>query len=180
MASYLEVVFNLPLDKSFTYLKPAALTVEAGYRVIAPFGRRKLVGYVIAVGDECPPGLADIKEVERCVDKRVVFDYRTLELAKWLARMYMCSLGKALSSVLPGGRREIDLEDLELDFGDNKEVDLTSQQAQAIDRISAAGSGFFYLYGVTGSGKTEVFLRDRKSTRLNSSHIPLSRMPSSA
>lgn len=159
MASYLEVVFNLPLDKSFTYLKPAALTVEAGYRVIAPFGRRKLVGYVIAVGDESPPGLAGIKEVERCLDKRVVFDYRTLELAKWLAWMYMCSLGQALSSVLPGGRREIDLEDLELDFGDNKEVDLTGQQAQAIDRISTAGSGFFYLYGVTGSGKTEVFLR---------------------
>jgi primosomal protein N' (replication factor Y) len=159
MASYLEVVFNLPLNKSFTYLKPAALTVEAGYRVIAPFGRRKLVGYVIAVGNECPPGIDHIKEVERCVDKRVVFDDSTLGLAEWLARMYMCSLGKALSSVLPGGRREIDLEDIELDFGDKKKVDLTGQQAQAIDKISAAGSGFFYLYGVTGSGKTEVFLR---------------------
>ena len=31
----------------------------------------------------------------------------------------------------------------------------------------------------TGTGKTAAFV-DRKSTRLNSSHIPLSRMPSSA
>ena len=117
MASYLEVVFNLPLNKSFTYLKPATLTVEAGYRVIVPFGRRKLVGYVIAVDDECPPGLADIKEVERCVDKRAVFDDSTLELAEWLAGMYMCSLGQALSSVLPGGRREIDLKIVSLTSG---------------------------------------------------------------
>lgn len=159
MASYLEVVFNIPLDKSFTYLKPAALTVEAGYRVIAPFGKRKLVGYVTAVTDECPPGLANIKEVERCVDGRTLFDDRILKLADWLARMYMCSLGQALSTILPGGRREVSLEDLELDFADRKQVDLTGQQAEAIEKISAGESGFFYLYGVTGSGKTEVFLQ---------------------
>ena len=35
------------------------------------------------------------------------------------------------------------------------------------------------LLGANGAGKSTL-LRDRKSTRLNSSHIPLSRMPSSA
>ena len=39
-----------------------------------------------------------------------------------------------------------------------------------------------HLFGQTGheTGNFRVFKEDRKSTRLNSSHIPLSRMPSSA
>ena len=35
-------------------------------------------------------------------------------------------------------------------------------------------------YGGTGNSLTDVAVLDRKSTRLNSSHIPLSRMPASA
>ena len=43
---------------------------------------------------------------------------------------------------------------------------------------------FVFLVGPSGSGKSTLLRmmnrQDRKSTRLNSSHIPLSRMPSSA
>ena len=36
------------------------------------------------------------------------------------------------------------------------------------------------LHIETGARENSIFIGDRKSTRLNSSHIPLSRMPSSA
>ena len=38
----------------------------------------------------------------------------------------------------------------------------------------------FFDDAVKAAGALDIALRDRKSTRLNSSHIPLSRMPSSA
>ena len=42
------------------------------------------------------------------------------------------------------------------------------------------GPGWTPLMYAASTGKLEVMRLDRKSTRLNSSHIPLSRMPSSA
>ena len=47
----------------------------------------------------------------------------------------------------------------------DREPDLMPEQAQAIERIReamASGSGTFYLFGVTGSGKTEVYLQCAK------------------
>ena len=53
-----------------------------------------------------------------------------------------------------------------------------------VERHPDAASFKVTLYGslaATGKGHmTDVAIIDRKSTRLNSSHIPLSRMPSSA
>ena len=64
---------------------------------------------------------------------------------------------------------DVVLSNLTKSFGDFVAVDnlnLTIPQGK-----------FFALLGPSGCGKTTT---DRKSTRLNSSHIPLSRMPSSA
>ena len=46
---YVEVVFPLPFRKAFTYSVPKDLSaqVKVGVRVIAPFGRRTLTGFVI-------------------------------------------------------------------------------------------------------------------------------------
>ena len=46
--------------------------------------------------------------------------------------------------------------------------------------FTLAGFNTFKRDGVTLSGTGVTQVEDRKSTRLNSSHIPLSRMPSSA
>ena len=57
----------------------------------------------------------------------------------------------------------------------------------AVDRIDLTipGGALFFLLGPSGCGKTTLLrmiagFSDRKSTRLNSSHSSVSRMPSSA
>ncbi len=98
-----------------------------------------------------------MKDLARVVDARPLATDRTLELARWMARMYLCSLGEALATVLPGGRREGEIEELSLDE-DARDYPLAEQQLAAVHAVTAASSGSFYLHGVTGSGKTDVYL----------------------
>lgn len=157
MGRYVELAFNLPVKKSFTYSLPEALEASVGCRASAPFGARALTGFVVGVRDAPPQGVGEIRDVRRVVDARPLFGEPTLELARWMARMYLCSLGEALSTMLPGGRREGEIDELPLDE-EPRGYALADQQLSAIETISARGEGAFYLFGVTGSGKTDVYL----------------------
>ena len=74
----IEVVFNLPIHQKFTYSVPEGPDITTGYRVLAPFGSRRLTGYVVGSTETPPPGVPEIKQIQRPVDKRPVFDQRLL------------------------------------------------------------------------------------------------------
>ncbi|MBN1410187.1 MAG: primosomal protein N' [Spirochaetales bacterium] len=159
MTRYLDVVFGLPVEGAFSYLCEDSPGMEMGYRVMAPFGRRTLTGFVIGSKDSKPAGVAEIKPVQRIIDKRPFFDEKSVELAGWLSRMYLCSLGEALQAMLPSGRREVDIEGFDFEREcPVRSYTLSSSQMKAIETIGRKEHPFYYLYGVTGSGKTEVFL----------------------
>ena len=157
MPRYVELAFNLPVAKLFTYALPEGMQAAVGCRAAAPFGARALTGLVAGLRDAPPEGVGEIREVKRIIDSRPLFGESTLELARWMARMYMCSLGEALFSMLPGGRRESETDELPLDE-EPRSYELAPQQRNAIDAITSKGEGSFYLFGVTGSGKTDVYL----------------------
>ncbi len=162
MKKYAELVFNLPINKSFFYSIKDIEGVEFGKRVIVSFHGRSLMGYVIGVFDNLPDELAKIKllNIYRVVDKRPVFDELILSLAKWVSSFYLSSLGESLASMIPGGRRGSEFYfDIDSVDSDKKALNLSAQQVAAIDTITKTGKGMFYLYGVTGSGKTEVYLQ---------------------
>ena len=179
--TYLDIVFDLPLDQSFSYRCDAKGEAAPGKRVMAQFGRRELLGYVISGSDVPPvfPQADKIKAVRRVVDKEPVFDSAEIALAKWMASYYLCSQGEALSAMIPSGRRagaNLSLED-DFDNEDNtgNRLELSAEQDEALLGIGAMADAVFaektigqqktnnphiaYLYGITGSGKTEVFLR---------------------
>ncbi len=166
MQRYAQILFDLPLPNAVTYLIPEALSdqVSLGKRVIVPFGRRKLTGFVIAVVDEAP-GAWEIKEIQRVIDAEELFDTDTIELAQWMADYYLCSHGQALSLMIPTGRKESEIP--ALSFADEYTSEpiqtLSSEQAHALEQIQAGGAGIYYLHGVTGSGKSEVYLRVAES-----------------
>jgi len=79
-------------------------------------------------------------------------------LSFWMSELYLCSPGQALSVMVPSGKRETESSSFTSE-GSFKSVDvLHPQQEEALRRIREA-KGCSYLYGVTGSGKSEVFLR---------------------
>jgi len=178
MACYAEILFDIPLKQSFTYLLDEKGEACVGKRAAAPFGRRELIGFISALKDEPPPGLDKerIKKIRRIVDKTPLFGGEEIELAKWLSGYYLCSQGEALAAMLPSGRRAAEFQALNSDDFDaetsiDKPVPLSEEQEAALAAIVGAlkpEAGpptpnsqlpTYYLYGVTGSGKTEVFLR---------------------
>jgi primosomal protein N' (replication factor Y) len=160
MITYLDVVFNLPINKTFVYSCEEEQQPAPGYRVITPFGKRDLLGYVIDKTQVKPEGDFQIKHITRTVDKRPVFNTHTVDLARWISTMYLCSVGEALCLMLPGGRREHEGDSLfaEDAVDENHIYPMAPQQNQAIDAIRKTKAHMFYVHGVTGSGKTNVFL----------------------
>lgn len=161
---YLEVAFNIPVPMVYTYKAPEEEGSFTGRRVVAWLGRRKLTGWVVAEKDT-PPENFTIRPVERVVDKEPLFHKEYLKLAWWLADYSMCTLGEALSVMLPGGRREKEIPVLGMDeIPEKKEITLSEEQEHAVAAITEVDKGSFYLYGITGSGKTEVFLQAASKT----------------
>ncbi|MDR1932217.1 MAG: primosomal protein N' [Spirochaetales bacterium] len=161
---YAEVVFNIPADRSFTYASAQPLC--PGCRVIAPFHGRTLAGFVTDVSAAAPSVNFEIKSVKRVLDAQPLFDAAYLDFARWVASMYFASLGETLSAMIPGARRESGVSGIAVDQEDVAEtpLNLSDQQNEAVESILSGRGGMSYLFGITGSGKTEVFLRAAAGT----------------
>ena len=172
MAQWLELVFKLPLYQSFFYRNAVAADGQqslAGRRAAVRFGSRKLVGFIVAeyetLPKSCPFVEADIKPIDRIIDAEPLFTDEQAALARWMSHFYICAEGIALSAMLPSGKREageLNTDGIEFagtDFSASA-LTLSEEQRSAVEAISGCTGGeFFYVYGITGSGKTEVFLQ---------------------
>ncbi|MDR2029340.1 MAG: primosomal protein N' [Treponema sp.] len=166
---YVDLVFNIPLyqNQVYTYRTDPKGEAALGKRAMAPFGRREVLGYIIGERNEAPAGIdgTGIKAIRRVVDGKPLFDPPLIELAQWMASYYFCGLGEALGAMIPSGRRT----GLYSTFADTEELlrevpELSAEQERALEAVlSEPGPSLFYLYGITGSGKTEVFLRAAES-----------------
>lgn len=101
---YAQVVFPLSFRNAFTYLIPKELRDETGIgkRVVVPFGKRILTGFVVDISET-----TDIKEkvkpVRDVLDDQPIFDKKSLEFYQWVADYYLSSLGEALRYSVPYG-----------------------------------------------------------------------------
>jgi len=171
MSKYLLVVFNIPVKATYTYVSLEDSNCGIGYRVEAMLGRRKLIGFVIGTTD-IEPTEFKVKPILRVVDKEPLYDEILLKLSSWVADFTMCSLGEALSTMLPGGKREKGLPDSAVeDIPDPKDIVLSTEQEDAINSIINSDDDIFYLFGITGSGKTEVFLQTAKEVLNNKQSV---------
>ncbi len=103
-----DVVFNLPLERPYTYAIPDAIRdrIKAGQRVKAPLGRgnRSVVGYCVAVR-AAEQSQRMLKPISELLDSEPLLDERMLELTRWIAERYLCGWGQVLDSVIPAGVR---------------------------------------------------------------------------
>lgn len=174
---YLQIIINRPVNQPFTYSytaqqdEKAELRPEVGKRAEIMFGNQKLTGFIMEITEELPPSCpveaSKIRPVKRILDKEPLFGPELFEMAKWLSHYYLCTLGEAVFSMIPSGRRESSAGgfSFENELTAAQKNLLSDEQKAAVEEILASQntvSGpaklFHYLYGPTGSGKTEVFL----------------------
>ncbi len=100
-----EIAVLTPLDKPLHYLVPSALqpSARAGARVIAPLGRREVMGLILNIveaGSE-PTSHASLRPVVSILDERPVMSADLLDLCRWMSDYYFYPLGEVLKTALP-------------------------------------------------------------------------------
>lgn len=150
----------------FDYLLPEELSAQVGVGAVlrVPFAGRPVAGVVVE--------LRDRSELDRerlrapLTDLGLRLPAELVELARWLAATYCSTLARSLALMLPPGtsrfRRPRRLADPKPPAGGREEPpQLTDEQGSAVAEIVKAmeQGGPLLLQGVTGSGKTEVYLQ---------------------
>lgn len=168
---FAQIALPVPIDKTFTYAIPSGWGdgPALGQRVCVPFGKAKAVGFVVGFEKESP--VAGVKEILDILDPEPLASQEILDLTHWVAGECCVSWGEVLAVAVPGyigkgtgkprgsgpGEQARGQLECRLPFTPNL------HQGQALDAIrEAIGRGrpqAFLLHGVTGSGKTEVYLQ---------------------
>jgi primosomal protein N' (replication factor Y) len=166
---YIDVVFGLPIKGPFTYEAPLGLAdgVSVGKRVWAPFGNRRLVGYIVGLSDT--PKIKKIKCIYSIIDDEPILRDDILKTAKWISEYYFCSWGEAIEAAIPTalkkGRIDIKIRHKadEEDIKPSSHLAPTPEQNKALralwQDIDSDKHDVYLLYGITASGKTEVYLQ---------------------
>ena len=218
---------NKRVDKVFDYLVPDDLmdTIKVGLRVVVPFGKMELDGFVITIYDNYP-NKDSLKSIKEIIDSEIILNDELLLLGKEMKKLtlspliscYQVMLPKALkakhgrklsikydtfyclnpnkdievssssqqkivdmlkekgkvlrktlldissSSLNTLLKNEIIIEEKKEHYRLNysnynfKKKELTSEQQKAVDEVVLNDYNNYLLYGVTGSGKTEVYM----------------------
>lgn len=164
---------NLQEELISSTKKKHVKTFEAkiGKRAEVKFGNRRLTGIILKVFETLPENLSfdksKIRPIIRVLDENPILTDELISLARWMSNYYITPIGEILSSMIPSGKRETESSSFSFveEFPEKKDIILSDEQKKAIDDILNSdlnSNNYHYLYGRTGSGKTEVFLQVAK------------------
>ena len=169
-----RVALDVPLHRFFDYLAPeseALTAADIGLRVRVPFGRQSKIGVLVELPESSDFTPAQLKSVETVLRDLPPLPADWFRLCEFCAAYYQAPLGEVMISTLPAGLRRVDPPKARTARRAAKAPaaqtppELTAEQQAALDRIAADGGAdgdsfrAYLLHGVTGSGKTEVYLR---------------------
>jgi len=159
--TYVDVVFNLSIERSFTYIIPPEFLspISVGQRVLAPFGKRELTGIVINVSDKSP-GIK-CKDIIDVLDEKPLVSKEMLKLSLWMSDYYQASFGSTLQITLPKGldRKSSVYVDI-LEDEDADRLELTDNQRQLYNLIfREPGKSTLHYRKKYGTGSFDYNLR---------------------
>jgi primosomal protein N' (replication factor Y) len=166
----LRVALDVPLATLFDYARTDDVDARPGDRVVVPFGTRSRVGVVMEEGEGSSIASAKLKPVTRVLGDAPRLPASWLDFMRFLAGYYHRPLGESVIAALPPRLRSLKPLPKKVREGESPAAAsprfvpnhvLTAEQAQAYERVAGALGSYrpFLLHGVTGSGKTEIYLR---------------------
>ena len=107
MTDFTKVAVNVPLSRLFDYRIPAGEPKPVvGARVLVPFGRRQVIGVVIALSAKTDVPAAKIKPLSRVLDKEALLGPNDLWLIRFCSDYYHHPIGEVAAAALPAGLRQ--------------------------------------------------------------------------
>jgi primosomal protein N' (replication factor Y) len=105
MKTFVDVAVPLGVRKTFAYAVPRALEEKAvvGVRVLVPFGRKLMSGFVVGRAAVPPTGNFRIREIRDVIGSEPVIPAILVDLALWIADYYFTAPGEMLRALLPAG-----------------------------------------------------------------------------
>lgn len=105
MQHYAEVILPLALPQNYTYSIPEGMLndVAVGKRVIVQFGQRRLYTALVSSVHHHPPKDFKPKDILEVEDQAPIIGPAQLELWKWMANYYLCTMGEIMTAALPSG-----------------------------------------------------------------------------
>ena len=106
---YAEVAVPVHVSSTFTYRLPVSMQhlAQPGSRIVVPFGRKFVTGYIVALREGLRPGTSlqesDIKDARELLDVIPLVTPELLELTRWVSEYYLAPWGEVIKAALPPG-----------------------------------------------------------------------------
>jgi len=157
---YINVALPIKINSLFLYSieEDIDLTEITGRRVLVNFNGKNIRGYAVSEGSFTND--FKIKPIKKIIDNRKIFTDDMVNFANWIADYYFAGIGEVLSLMIPKG-----VKPAENITGNHKNIisnKLSNIQQVIYDNIiNDINNNIkkFYLYGITGSGKTEIYIK---------------------
>lgn len=145
----------------FTYASPELLAV--GQIVLIEVGKKSLIGVIL---HQAKQPSYDTKQISSVVEGRPLPE-PLVQLALWMSEYYMTHLATVLQTILPRGlqkARQKRVTPIHENLRQRTNIVFNKEQNSAIQQIEAMSSGTALLHGITGSGKTAVYIELAKKS----------------
>jgi len=159
------------IDKPYEYLIPSDIQELAipGMRVLIPFGKgnKKCEGVILS--REIKNEYEKLKSIISLIDEQPVLSAENIKLAFWMSDRFFCTVYDALRIMLPAkmsSKRKAKIKEFKKTESDS--IELNTEQKAVYDGLlpllKSKTPEAALLYGVTGSGKTQVYIKLIEST----------------
>lgn len=156
------------VSAGFDYIVPDGMDCKVGMRVLVPFGKSTTEGFVLELKDNTSVAAERLKAINKLCDSFSVIKPEFLDILDSICYKFKLRpidvLRLFVPSVVRGrktDRRRKRGSPRGLGNIENKKVTLTERQQFVVEEIlkDAEAGSTFVLHGVTGSGKTEIYMR---------------------
>jgi len=162
-----HVAIDVPLEEAFDFRVPAGLEAPLGALVVVPFGRTRKVGVVVGHAARSAVPAERLRDIESAVPDIAPLGQAELALLEFCARYYLRPVGEVIATALPPRLRQVRRRAIAASPPQGKTEGFRETHAltrEQQDAVAACLSGMerfhpVLLHGVTGSGKTEVYLQ---------------------
>lgn len=155
---YYDVLLPVPTGGVYTYISDSNINI--GSRVTVPLGKRTLTGIVISENSDPDSGIK-YRSIIKIPDDKPIFSVEYITFIKKMADYYCSPYGMTLRGVLSEKILASEPALTKTDTFERRLLTLNQAQESVRDSLQKhmdKGFSVHLVHGVTGSGKTEIFV----------------------